>query len=285
MNKLQECSTLQEAEKFLRGATPTFRKTVETAILLKQHPDPAQRVLGESFMQIAIKELDAEEEPTPKESGGLKVKGEHFVKEETLPGGNKSGTDGSEQSSGDKPTDEGTTEPDGDMQTPGMSTENQMTEAFGQPPMGGPPQGGPPQMGGPPGLDPAILQQMAPQMPQIPQMNTPQQVQQMQYTVKKYMETYFTPLREQVIKLTKANTFLSKQIKEMQTSSVGLDITKFSKESRIPKIQETLMPRAVDNLNQGGPKIYEKAYNLEEQRQKIADIDKMISSSGSQPYQ
>ena len=286
MHKLQECSTLQEAETFLRGSSPTFRKTVETAILLKQHPDPAQRILGESFMQIAIKELDNAEQPTPKESGGLKVKGEHFVKEETLPGGNKSGTDGSEQSSADKPQDEGTEEPVGDLGNPEMSTENQMTEAFGQPPMGGPPQGGPPQMGGPPGLDPSILQQMAPQMQPLPSMNTPQQVQQMQYTVKQYMEAYVKPIREQVLRLTKANTFLSSQIKEMQTSSVGLDITKFSKESKIPRIQEITLSRSVDNLNPGeqAPRIYEKAYNLEEQRQKIADIDKMISSNGSQPY-
>ena len=292
MHKLQECRTLQEAEPFLRSATPTFRKTVETAILLGQHPDPTQRALGESFMQIAIRELDKKEEPTPSESPGLKTKGDHFVKEETLPGGNKSGTDGSEQSTATKPADEGTTEPDGDMQTPGMSTENQMTELGGQGSfqMGGqpgmPPQGGQQSpMGGPPGLDPAILQQMSGQMAPLPQMNTPQQVQQMQYTVRKYMEAYLKPVREQVLLLTRANKVLSTQIKEMRTSSIGLDITKFSKENQIPRIQETSMPRSVDNTQQGGPRIYEKKYNLEEQRQKIADIDKMISSNGSQPYQ
>jgi hypothetical protein len=125
-------------------------------------------------------------------------------------------------------------------------------------------------------------------MPQMPPMNTPQQVQQMQYTVKKYMETYLKPVREQVIRLTKANTFLSKQIKEMQTTSTGLDLNKFSKENRIPKIQETSMPGQVTNSDPNQPtgaRIYEKQYSLEEARQSITDIDKMISSKGNRPYQ
>ncbi len=283
MHKLQECRTLQEAEPFLRGAKPTFRKTVETAILLGRSANPEQRALGESFMQIAIRELDSSEEPTPKESGGLKVKGEHFVKEETLAGGDKSGTEGSEQSSSNSgPTPkEGTDEPDGDMAAPGMSTENQFSEMGGMPGMGGQPPG---MM--PPGLDPQLAQQMAPQMPQMPPMSTPQQVQQMQYTVKQYMETYLKPVREQVIRLTKANTFLSKQIKEMQTTSIGLDINKFAKEGKIPRLQETTMPGQVSNADQipGAPRIYEKSYNLEKERQSITDIDKMISSNGNQPY-
>ena len=115
-----------------------------------------------------------------------------------------------------------------------------------------------------------------------------QQVQQMQYTVKKYMEAYMKPVREQVIRLTKANSFLSKQVKEMQTSSIGLDIHKFSKENKGP-LRETsvTMPKYVNNVDPGqtgGPRIFEKSYNLEKERQSIADIDKMISSTGNQPY-
>ncbi len=278
MHKLQECRTVTEAEPWLRGKSATFRKIVETAILLQNHPNPQQQQIGNSFMATAIQELDAAEEPTPKESPGLKTKGDHFVKEEELTGGNKSGTEGSEQSSSNSgPTpEEGTTEPDGDMEAPGMSTENQFSE------MGGMPPG---MM--PPGLDPQIAQQMAPQMPQMPQMNTPQQVQQMQYTVKKYMEAYMKPVREQVIRLTKANAFLSKQVKEMQTSSVGLDINKFSKENKGP-LRETsvTMPKYVNNVDPGpqGARIFEKSYNLEKERQSITDIDKMIASSGNQPY-
>ena len=102
------------------------------------------------------------------------------------------------------------------------------------------------------------------------------------------MEAYLKPVREQVIRLTKANTFLSKQIKEMQTSTMGLDINAFAKESRIPKLQEMTIPGTVHNVDPsklGGPQIYEKPYSLEKARQEIADIDKMISSNGSQPYQ
>lgn len=278
MHKLQECKTIQEATPFLRGMSPTFKKTVETAILLRRHPDPQQQALGETFMQTAIQELDDSEKPAEHNDNGLKTKGEHFVKEEELAGGNKSGTEGSEQSSKNSEpvtSKEGTDEPDGDMESPGMATENQFSETF--PPMPGMQ---------PPGMDPQLAQQMAPQMPQIPPMNTPQQIQQMQYTVKKYMESYVKPIREQVIKLTKANTFLSNKVREMQTSSMGLDITKFSKENKIPRLQETTMPSVVSNIDpNANPRIYEKSYNLEKERQSITDIDKLISSSGNQPYQ
>jgi hypothetical protein len=278
MHKLQECTTIQEASKFLRGKSPTFKKTVETAILLRRHPDPQQQALGETFMQTAIQELDDSEKPAEHNDDGLKTKGEHFVKEEELAGGNPSGTEGSEQSSKNSEpvtSKEGTTEPEGDMESPGMSTENQFSETF--PPMPGMQ---------PPGMDPNLAQQMAPQMPQIPPMNTPQQIQQMQYTVKKYMEAYVKPIREQVIKLTKANSFLSNKVREMQTSSVGLDITKFSKENRVPRLQETTMPSVVSNVDpKQTPRIYEKAYNLEKERQSITDIDKLIASTGNQPYQ
>lgn len=285
MHKLQECSTIQEAQPWLRGKSPTFKKTVETAILLQNHPSPQQQQLGQQFMATAIQELDASERPAEHNDDGLKTKGDHFVKEEELAGGNPSGTEGSEQSSkNSEPVTkkEGTTEPEGDMESPGMATENQFSEAFGQPPQGG---GMPGMM--PPGLDPGLAQTMAPQMPQMPPMNTPQQIQQMQYTVKKYLEAYLKPVREQVIRLTKANTFLSNQVKEMQTISHGLDINKFTKENKIPRIQETTMPQYVNNVpgeSPGQPRIYEKAYNLEKERQSISDLDKMIATRGNQPY-
>ena len=277
MHKLQECRTIQEAAPLLRGKSQTFKKVVETAILLQNHPNPQQQQLGQQFMATAIQELDASEQPTPKESPGLKTKGDHFVKEELLAGGDPDGNEGSEQSSKNSEpvtSKEGTTEPEGDMEDPGMSTENQFSEGF------------PPGMM-PPGLDPQIAQAMAPQMQPLPQMNTPQQVQQMQYTVKKYLEAYMKPMREQLIRLTKANTFLSNQVKEMQTVGQGLDINKFSKENQSPRLQETTIPQYVNNVPQGDagqPRIYEKAYNLEKEKQSIVELDKMISSSGNQPY-
>lgn len=276
MKKLQECTTLQEAQPLLRGKSSTFRKVVETAILLRAHPDPNQRAIGEQFMSSAIQEMDKDEEPTPPHGKAIEPKGEHFVKEEELAGGNKSGTEGSEQSTdntepyplvadqseaGEKPMEK--------ME----NTENQMKEGF------------PPPMMGPPGLDPQLAQQMAPQMPQIPAMNTPQQIQQMQYTIKRYLEAYVKPLREQVIKLTKANVFFANKIKEIQTTSIGIDVHSL-KDTRVPRLQET-MPKIVTNISTENmpPRIYEKAYNLESEKQSVVEIDRMIKGSGNQHYQ
>ncbi len=273
-----------QAEPFLRGQSPTFRKTVETAIALSNHADAGQRALGQNFWSSVIQEqsvkLDKAEEPTQHHDYGIKSKGSGFIKEETLAGGNKDGTDGSEQSSDN-------TEPypqvaeeseDGQKDMEKMSnTENQMTENF--PPMPG--MSGP--MGGMPGMDPNVLKQMQPQMPQMPQMNTPQAVQQMQYTVREALKVYVGPLREQVIKLTKANQFLAKQVREMQTMKTGLDLHEV-KRGTAQALHETL-PRTISNVGSmtgkaGEPRIYEKSYNLESARAEILNMDKMISSSG-----
>jgi len=241
------------------------------------HPDPRQQSLGQGFLNAAIQEMDAAEQPTPKHDDGIKAKGEHFVKEELLEGGDKSGTDGSEQS-----TDNGQDFPQvADQSENGQKdmekaegTENQMTESF------------PPMMGQMPGLDPQLAQSMAPNMPQLPPMSTPQQIQQMQYTVKemigKIMETQIRPLQKQVVALTKANTFLSNQVKEITTLKTGLDLHAIDRNA--PGIQETMMPSSVSNVDAKvgqTPRIYEKAYNLESERQKIIDLDKMVSSSST----
>ncbi len=274
-----------QAEPFLRGTSPTFRKTVETAIALSNHTDPNQRALGQNFWSSVIQEqsvkLDKSEEPAQPHDYGLKPKGKGFIKEETLAGGNKDGTDGSEQSSDN-------TEPypqvadsseDGQKDMEKMTnTENQMTENF--PPMPG--MSGP--MGGMPGMDPNVLKQMQPQMPQMPQMNTPQAVQQMQYTVREALKVYVGPIREQVIKLTKANSFLAKQMREMQAMKTGLDLHDV-KRTQGMGLHETL-PRTVSNSSSmtgqpnNEPRIYEKSYNLEAARAEILNMDKMISNQG-----
>ncbi len=278
--KLQECKSIQEAMPLLRGATPTFKKTVETAFTLMGHPDPTQKAIGQQFMAAAIQEMDAAEQPTPAHDDGIKAKGDHFVKEADLAGGNKSGTEGSEQSSSNSgPTPkEGTEEPVGDLEQPEMATEDQMKESFNQP-----------ALPGMPGLDPQLAKQMAPNMPQLPQMNTPQTIQQMQYTVKqavgKLVETQIRPLQKQVIALTKANTFLSNQVKEMTTLKTGLDLHTVTE--RIPVQEAISIPQTVSNVGAIAPpgaKIYEKQYNLEKEKQSIIDLDRMFSNSSS-PYQ
>ena len=193
-----------------------------------------------------------------------------------MPGGDKNGTDGSEQSSGSKPSEEGTTEPDGDLQSPGMSTENQMKEGF------------PPQMPGQgqmPGMDPSIAQQMAP--PQnMPPMNLPQQVQQMQYTVRKMTEGLVKEvqtLRKQIGFQQEAIKSLNTKVTETISLKNGLDLNGFKERAILPRTQETI-PDMVSNVSVPNAKIYEKHRTTEDARHKISELDDMLSNS-TQPYQ
>ena len=276
MKSLRECRTIQEALPLLKGKPETFRTIVETAYALKAHPSLSQQAIGDNFLSKAIREMDDAEQPEIKHDDGVKTKGEKFVKEELLPEGNKSGTDGSEQSSASKPTDEGTTEPDGDLQSPGMSTENQMKEGF--PPM---PQG----QGQFPGMDPQIAQQMAP--PQnMPPMNLPQQVQQMQYTVRKMTEGLVKEvqyLRKQVGFQQAAIKDLNTKVTETISLKNGLDLNGFKERQILPRTQETI-PDMVSNIKIPNAKIYEKHRTTEDARHKIIDLDNLLSSS-NQPYQ
>jgi hypothetical protein len=280
MKSLKECTTIQEAMPLIRGKPETFRTLVETAYTLKNHPNPAQQAIGDNFLSKAIREMDADEQPTPHHDDGVKPKGDHFVKEEELPGGNKSGTEGSEQSSSSKPKEEGTTEPDGDMESPGMSTENQMTEVGQMPPMS-------PMT--PPGLDPSLVQQLGAGMPQPPPMTMPQQVQQMQYTVKEYLKPVLNRMAQQEKHIKyqqEAIKVLTAKVQETVSLKNGLDLNGFKERQILPKVQETL-PQTVTNLpNIPGTKIYEKSSNLEVARSKITEINNLINStSKQQPYQ
>jgi hypothetical protein len=286
MKKLQECKTLHEAASILKRATPTQKMVIETAFALKTHENPAQRAIGENFWQTAIREMDDSEQPAMKHDDGIKPKKEHFVKEADLADGNKSGTEGSEQSSKNSgPTEkEGTTEPEGDMEDPGMSTENQMTEAF--PPMPG--QGMPPQMPPQqPGLDPALVQQMGQGMPQLPPMNTPQQIQQMQYTIKEYLRPIYARMAKQetVIKYqNKAIKDLNTKVTETVSLKTGLDLAGFKERSILPgKVQET-MPSSVSNIDTEKVKIFEKPYQLQKKRSEITEMNNLLSA-GKAPYQ
>lgn len=288
MKKLQECKTLKEASPILKNASPTLRKVVETAFALKAHDNPAQRAIGENFWQTAIREMDDSEQPAMKHDDGIKPKKEHFVKEADLTDGNKSGTEGSEQSSKNSgPTElQGEKEPDGDMEEPGMSTENQMKElgnnmSFAQPPI----PGQMPQQQ--PGLDPALVQQMGAGMPQLPPMNTPQQVQQMQYTVRemtKGLVKQMQELKKVVIYQNKAIKDLNTKVTETVSLKTGLDLAGFKERSILPgKVQET-MPSSVHNIDPEKVKIFEKTYQLEQKRSEITEMNKLLSA-GKSPYQ
>ena len=288
IQKLRECTSIAEADSILSSvrAGPAIRKLVETGVMLKNHPDAQQRQYGQGFINSAIQELDADEEPTPAESPGLKTKGDKFVKEETLAGGDKDGTDGSEQSTDNtEPYPQVAKDSDnGEKDMEKMSgTEDQMKEGFpGQMP-GQMPGGQMPGMM--PGLEPSIANEMGAGMPQLPPMSTPQMMKQMQYTLERYHRNIVAPLRKTIAQQKEAIQVLSKQIRESEakTGSMKLDIASVKRNALATphNIKET-MP----NLN--GPTIVGNGNpnraTLEQARSDIANMDKTLRGQ-STPYQ
>lgn len=240
IQRLRECTTFAQAEPYLNTlrAGPAARKLMEISILLKSHADSTQRHYGEEMFDTAIKELDPKEQPTPAESPGVKVVKDKIVQEELLSNNNPSSANtGSEQSTKNTaPTPkEGTTEPNSDiesMQT--ASGENQMTEMI------------PGLMGENMGmLDPKIAAMMGQNMPQPPPMSTPQQMQQMQYTVKQHLTNYHNKVVKPVLETNKhlmeSVGTLSKQIREIEASNgkFSMDLNKVKREG--PRnMQETI---------------------------------------------
>ena len=286
ISKLRECTSIAEADGILSQARagPAVRKLVETGILLRNHPDKQQREYGLSFINSAIQEVDGvgtltkSEVPTNQDSHGIKKKGDGFVKEEELAGGNKSGTAGSEQSSDN-------TEPypqvadssdDGQKDMEKMDdTENQMTEMM--PGMGMP--------GMMPGLEPSVANEMGQGMPQMPPMNTPQMMKQMQYTLERYHRNVVLPLRNTIAQQKEAIMQLSKQVRESEAKSgsmkLDIDTVKRGAMAR-PWVRETVLPTL------GGPTIVGNGNpnrdTLESARSEIANMDKTMRGQ-STPYQ
>ena len=296
IHKLRECTSIAEADQILSSvrAGPAIRKLVETGILLRNHPDKQQREYGLSFINSAIQEaenkLDKDEEPTPHHDYGVKPnKGDtKFLKEELLAGGDKNGTDGSEQSTDNTEPypQEGTETPDGGEPMKGATdTEDQMKEAF--PGMGG---GMPGQMPGQmpgmmPGLEPSVANEMGQGMPQLPPMSTPQMMKQMQYTLERYHRSIVAPLRNTIAQQKEAIAVLSRQVRESEakSGSMKLDIDSVKRNAMAtPHIRETAPhiltgPTIVGN---GNP----NRATLESARNDIANMDKQLRGQ-STPYQ
>lgn len=286
ISKLRECTSIAQADKILESirAGPAIKKLVETGILLRNHPDKQQREYGLSFINSAIQEaedkLDKDEEPTPHHDYGVKSKGDKFVKEELLAGGDKDGTDGSEQSSDNTEPypQEGEESEDGEKPMQKMSdTENQMKESFpGMPGMGG-------MM---PGLEPSVANEMGQGMPQLPPMSTPQMMKQMQYTLENYHRNVITPLRQTIAQQKEAIGVLSRQLRESEakTGSMKLDIDSVKRNAMATShIQETVMPQHFSGptiVGNGNP-IRE---TLDSARSDIANMDKQLRGQ-STPYQ
>lgn len=278
-HKLQECTSIDQAEPILRQlkAGPAVRKLTETAMLLKNHPDKTQQQYGVSFLNSVIQEMDAEEEPTPHHGDAVKAKDEHFVKEEELAGGNKDGTEGSEQSTDNTApyTQVADDSESGQKDMEKMEgTENQFNENIGQSPMGMFPQ-----------IEPGVATEMGGQMPPMPPMNTNQMMRQMQYTVAEALRKYVVPLRTQIRQQQEAIKFLSNQIKETQakTGSMKLDIATVKQNAPARNaIQETTTPITPGMIPEN--QIHKRTFELEKARHDINEMDNLLRGNNQSPY-
>lgn len=274
IQRLRECNTFAQAEPILTSlkAGPSARKLVETAILLKVSPDVRQRQYGEEMFATAVKELEPNEVPTPAESPGVKVEKDKIVQEELLSNNNSSSANtGSEQSTKNtEPTPkEGTTKPNSDiesMQT--ASGENQFSEML---------PGMMPGMGENMGmLDPKLAAMMSQGMPAPPPMNTPQQLQQMQYTVKQFLTNYHNKIVKPVLETNKhlkeSVGALSKQIREMEskTGTFSIDLNKIKREG--PKNMRETVPMNDSAVHE---------VSLIDRRSQIMQLDQNIREQGT----
>lgn len=279
IKRLQECDSYTQAIPLLNEAKakPALHKIVETAMLLKNHPDKHQREYGANFMRTAIQELemDKNEQPTMHHDDGVTVKKDKIIKEEELSGGNPSGTEGSEQSTSNVGPYEqvGEEEPNSDiesMQGGAASGDNQMKEMGGFP-------------GQIAGLEPGVAAEMGGQMPTLPPMNTNQQMRQMQYTVREAVRYYVLPLRNQILKQQEAIKSLVRQVQESEakSGSMKLDLDKVKSGSQARVIQETVGEMSDPIFNPKPSPIHSKMFELEKARSEIAQLDKSIRQSGT----
>ena len=152
-----------------------------------------------------------------------------------------------------------------------------MQTAQGEDQMGGIKENYPPMPGmmpgmGMPGMAPDLQRQMAPQMPQMPQMNTPQMMRQMQYTVQEALKRYLNPTILEVRKLREAYIALDKKLQETQTQSgsMKLDLDAVKTNSSVREhVRETISGTEI-----ALPRVDHVKYNVEENRSKIAQMDK-----------
>jgi len=286
--KLQECTSVDQANQILNvlKAGPAVRKLVETGVMLRNHPDPIQRQYGSSFIQAAIREeeednnekkeqVPADEQPTPHHGDDA----EKPIEEELLADGDKDGNEGSEQSTENKepyPLVAGET-PNSDIESmTSASGENQMKEDMG---------GGYPGMI--PGLEPGVANEMGNNMAPLPQMNTPQMMKQMHYTVTEAMKRYVIPLRNVIKAQQEAIKSLSRRVQESEarTGSMKLDIATVRQHAMAKphNMQETVGFQKFNTsiVGTGDPKRYE----LDSARAEINQLDKQLRTQPQQPYQ
>lgn len=285
LNELYSVKTIQEAITVLgdrKGANrPSIVKLAETMVRFRNDPSQNAKNEADSMTLSMIQEMeDFGHDPEV----SVKPKDDKFVKEEKLTNHNPGDIgQGSEQSSDNTLPypQQGSTEAEKNIES--MQTadgENQMKEMGGgmpgqpgQPPMQMGGGGGMPMPGMPmPGMDPGIMKQMAPGMGAIPPMNTPQQMQQMQYTMKKYHETIVVPLQKENRAMREAFGKLSKKIAEMVKPSIETP-------EHTNRFRETIMEHQDIPLTRGLPPVRNAAFELEETRRNISEINNQIELS------
>ena len=285
VKRLQECTSLAQADQILSkytGIRPTFRKTLETAMLLKNNADPTQRDIGQQFFKTVLQEasdMEKSEEPASPHDKGIKSKDDGFIKEETLDNHNPENQDKGGQQSSDNVEPYPQVADDSDDGSKDMEkmddTENQMKEAF--PPSGGmPPQGGMPPMG----LEPNVANKMGAQMPQLPPMNTNQMMRQMQYTLNETLKRYIVPMNNRLRVLQEAIKKLSYQIREVEAGkgSMKLDIAKVRANAPARVIRETSHGTVMTTPDGQLPLIHSRVQETESAQFEINQLDKMFRS-------
>lgn len=266
IQKLREARTLNDANVILDKlhASGSVRKLVEVSFMTRTSADRSTQDYGMSCLNEAVSTLKDSETPTPKESPGLKTKGNHFVQEEELDNHNNGQREeGSEQSSDNTPPypQEGTKDGDEDMQN-APDTENQMTETDDVPY----------NILENTGLHPDIAKKMGTAMPKIPPMDSGDQMKQMQYTMKKYHETVVLPLIKHAKSQDAAIRKLSTQIRETKTMTLDFPSVK---ENSIASFRETTgtMTGPMDS-NKVVPN---KGFELNEQRSRMTQLNNALA--------
>jgi len=244
-------------------------------------------------------------------------------------------TDGSEQSTDNTAPypGEGEASADGEKDMQKMDgTVNQWNETGGMPPPGAPPAGGgmppqqpqvpPAQMAAPPpgtgiinpGLAPNVAQQLGVELPPIPQMNTPQAMEQMQFTVhtilKDYHKRVSVPMNErlnntikqqketlakQKIILTQQREAIKNLSQEMQETKAASGNLKFDLDYMRKNANATFREPPATPLAETRPlfddgmmplvqPVNHKAQSLSDARAEIDAMDKLLKSGDKSFY-
>ncbi len=255
-DKLLAARTYAEAKRIMEtmNVGPSARKLAEIAFA-----NPSSReVLLSSIIQEQEGEADRDDEKT---KGAKDI--DKKMKEEQLQTARQS------EGSSDSTLPLKGEGKDGQVtDLKGAEGEDQMKEGFGQPP---------PMGGAPTGMCPEVQQQMAPQMPPQPQMNTPQMMKQMHYTVTEAIK----PMVKKINRLEEAIIAVDKKVQETQSfgRSMSLDIPKGSPNTAMPQMRE------MDSMNVGEAidqaRVKRTEIDLNNKRAKITEINSYLTQN---PY-